>query len=228
MSSGPDYPKQERKSTMKRWQIVLIILVVLLITLAFFLSINVDGIGLISIIFPFSFFILLLAIFSFILGYRTRKTSAGWFVYSLVILFSGFITLWTPVLKNTRELIERNWRWESREQVVKDIQSGKLKAFMNVETGINGYTSYYVAVPFKTYGRVSFRNFGEKDNVVEVLMTTETGMIINFTTDGGFFGPVSYLSYVKNPGSFGVNHSPSIRLNDHWYSYQEEKSWIRL
>ena len=202
-------------------QNILVLLTVFLLLLAIFHSIYTDGLGIaIIIMFPYSFFILIITIIAFISGFKSRKELKLWFVRSLIILFLGLITLWTPILKHSRAFVERQWRWSSREQVVADVKSGILLPCREIENDYsNEYEKYYVKVPFEKYGRISFMKMCGESNEIEVVKTRETSYVITFTTDGGFFGPKDQLIYTEIGSGIGFDHERSVK--EHWYTNTE-------
>lgn len=204
----------------------LVIVTLLLLATSIFQSIYVDGLGVaITVVFPYSLIILIIAIISFFRGYSVRKEFSRWFVQGLIILLLGILILWTPILKHSRSFVERNWRWNTRNQVVDDIKSGNLKPYAGIEKiNMDGFEKYYVVVPFEKYGRVSFQEIQRIDNAIEVQQTPETGYVIIFTTYGGFFSTKEILVYIEKAG---IKHSPLRNLIDeHWYAYDKEFSFF--
>lgn len=209
----------------KRKQTILIFVSISLLVVAIFQSIYVDGIAVaLTVVFPFSLLILIATIISFIFGYKRRKEVSRWYVQSLIIISMGLMVLWTPFLKHSRSFLERNWRWDARNEVVSDIKSGDLTPFAGMgKKQMDGNESYYVLVPFGKYGRVSFDEVHGNENAVEVHITPETGYMITFTTNGGFFGPKSQLIYVEKE----IRENPFYDwINKNWFNYEEEFSLL--
>lgn len=207
----------------KLTQNILILVTISLLAVAIFQSIYVDGIGVaLTIVLPFSLLILITTIISFLYGYKQRKEVSRWYVQSLIIFSLGIIVLWTPLLKHSRSFLERNWRWDVRNEVVKDIYSGELASSTILkEKQMDGYESYYVLVPYEKYGRVSFEEVHENENAVEVHITPETGYMIVFTTNGGFFGPKSQLIYIEKEIS---KNSLYTRIDKNWFNHEKDFS----
>ncbi|MCD6068384.1 MAG: hypothetical protein K0S33_3210 [Bacteroidetes bacterium] len=205
--------KIKRAKTILR---VLLLIAICIVCMACYLSIYTDGIGVgIGIVIPFSILILIVLIFAIVIGFRNRKSLKKWYLYGVLILCFG-LYLWSPLMKPTRELIERNVRWDARNKVVEDIRDGIL-------VPVEGY----VIVPFERYGRVSFLDMYVRnrkgDNVVTVEKTPENGLVVEFMTDRGFFGPKHKLIYVEKPTSDEVKDA----LDDHWLEYVQNFSWFR-
>jgi len=190
------------------------VLTIFLLVTAIYRSIYDDGIKIaFNVVFPFSFLLLILAIISFVVGYKNRIGIKRWYAYGLIILLMGIAVLWTPVLTNTRSLLDRNLRWEARRKVVKDIKSNKLEhSYLIVEK--EDLKQSILIVPFEEYGRVSFAEAYLHDNAVEVNNSRKTGYMIIFTTNQGFFGPKSQLIYVEK--QFPDN-SYDRKIDQHWY-----------
>jgi hypothetical protein len=109
-------------------QLVFIVLTIFLLVTAIYRSIYDDGIKIaFNVVCPFSFLLLILAIISFVLGYKNRIGIKRWYAYGLIILLMGIAVLWTPVLTYARSLLNRNLRWEARCKVVEDIKSNRLE-----------------------------------------------------------------------------------------------------
>lgn len=207
-------PSKHPVKSHKLKQILFILLTILLLVTAIYRSIYDDGIKLaFNVVFPFSFLLLILAIISFVVGYKNRSGIKRWYAYALSIVLMGILVLWTPILKNTRSVLERTIRWESRCKVVEDIKSKTLAhSYLIYEK--EDVKESIVIVPFEKYGRVSFAEAYLYDNAVEVKSSRKTGYMIIFTTDGGFFGPKSQLIYVEK--QFPDN-SYDRKIDAHWY-----------
>jgi hypothetical protein len=207
-----------------RQQNGLVVLTILLLVAAIFNSIYEDGLGVLIIaIFPYSFLILIILVVTSIRGFKNRDKLGPWYVHSLVILLLSLSILWTPVLENSRNFTERNWRWNSRNQVVADIKSGILKQNNSLGSIKKDQFEYNIAVPFDKYGRVSFLKMRENDNIVEVKKTPKYGYMVTFTTNNVFFSGKEQLIYVEKVDEIDVNFFDS-RFNEHWFSYTKQVS----
>lgn len=195
---------------------ILILITISLLTGAVFLSIYVDGLDVSFLFFLATLLILITAIISFIIGYKHRKEISRWYVQSLIIISMGLIVLFTPISMHLRNLLERNWRWDIRNEVVRDIKSGDLTRFSGIEKHQidGGYELYYVIVPFEKYGRVSFEEVHGHENAVKVHFKPDAGYMIFFTTYRGFFGSTQQLIYFDDDGVC----LPSNRIETHWYT----------
>lgn len=197
-------------------QYILILLTVLFLSAATFLSIFVAGLAQVFVLFPGLFIIIVISVISFRKGFKTRDKQKNWYIFGIIILSLGVLALWSPFYKYTRSVIERKWRWEARNHVVEAVISGELKPYTGIDIEkTNDGVIYYVVVPFEKFGRVSFRAVKEEENSIEVQITPETGYRIIFITNSVFGGSDSELIYIQKTGK--NNYSSKNRIDGHWY-----------
>jgi len=207
--------------TAKGWLNAMVGITLVVVAVAFYTSIYVDGIGVvIAIVFPFSALILCILIGTFIIGLRKRKQATMWFLHCLIILSLGLI-LWTPLLSIARDQIDLTWRKHSRQIVVDDIISGKLL-----------HENGYAVVPFEKYGRVSFStkylDHMKLENTVTVDSNILDGLQVLFVTNGGFFGPKDMLVYVENVGVNPYAYREDQQIDGHWIKYRVRTSFLKF
>ncbi|MFT5778753.1 MAG: hypothetical protein ACI837_001709 [Crocinitomicaceae bacterium] len=188
-STSKDKSIEELRST--NYLVILFGSACVLFHLVLFHLLFTEGLGVVFLIFAYTFPLLALFILVLIKGIRKRKTIPYWYVYSLLIL-CFIVFLWSPpFIKPTRSALERTYRMNARELVIEDIKSGKLSS----ENGI-------IHVPFEKYGRVSFyRNFSNPqiDNAISTSIHYKRGLGVSFTTDARFFAHKDVLTYYEIP-----------------------------
>ena len=216
----PNSPVVKEKRVKKRFIIMCFMALAFVIT-GTFLSIYVDGLGVVfTIVFPFSALILALLIISIVMGVRKRKFVQNWYLYCLAILMVGLF-LWTPLLRISRDKLDLAIRMNDRKSVVEDIKAGELQP-----------KERWLAVPFEKYGRVSFaytyNTNNRQENAVQVNSTPTNGLMVTFTTNGGFFSHKDLLIYVERPNFSSLNPQGAHQLSEHWFTSRQNFSFIKF
>ena len=205
----------------KRWLNALVGITLVVVAIAFYTTIYVDGLGVVlAVVFPYSAVVLSLLVLTFIIGIRKRKEASMWFINCLIVLGLGLL-LWTPLVTIVRDQLDLVWRQGARQSVVDDIISGDLL-----------YENGYAVVPFEKYGRVSFStkfdDHRKFENTVNVDSNLFNGFQVTFVTNGGFFGPKDMLMYVDHVDPNVHAHRYDQQIDEHWIKYRKQTSFLKF